>query len=122
MRTAWDLCRVKSGIQGFSSWVWNHLVPIKWSLFLWTALKGRIPLDDVLQARGIQLASQCSCCDRPSSESNEHVFISSGKAKAMWAYFEDKMGIQSIASLHTKFRLPLFQHASAGNYGNVEIV
>lgn len=59
LKSAWEICRPKSGGVGFASWLWDQLIPTKWSIFMWKALKKKIPLDDILKSRGIQLASQC---------------------------------------------------------------
>lgn len=53
----------------FSKLIWHHVIPLKWSLIAWIAVNGRLPMDDVIQRRGIQLASQCNCCSSPMQES-----------------------------------------------------
>ncbi|GJX85560.1 RNA-directed DNA polymerase, eukaryota, reverse transcriptase zinc-binding domain protein [Tanacetum coccineum] len=44
--------------------LWNKCVPKKVNIFVWKALKGRLPVREELDKRGIDLDStSCSCCD-----------------------------------------------------------
>ncbi|GJX92578.1 RNA-directed DNA polymerase, eukaryota, reverse transcriptase zinc-binding domain protein [Tanacetum coccineum] len=44
--------------------IWNYLVPKKVNIFIWRALKGRLPVREELDRRGIDLDSVlCPCCN-----------------------------------------------------------
>lgn len=44
-----------------------------------------------MQKKGFQLASMCSCCESPTIETIDHVFVSSETARNIWRKFEDKL-------------------------------
>ncbi|GJX90186.1 RNA-directed DNA polymerase, eukaryota, reverse transcriptase zinc-binding domain protein [Tanacetum coccineum] len=48
---------------GTQETLWNKLVPKKVNIFVWRALKGRLPVREELDKRGIDLDSVlCPCC------------------------------------------------------------
>lgn len=55
---------------------------------MWTAIYGKLPMDDVVQSKGIHLASMRNGCESPQRESIRHVFVSSGIAHQVWQHFE----------------------------------
>lgn len=91
----WDICRRKHEIQGLNKLMWSHLIHLQWFIIMWRALKGRLPFDEVLQHKCFSLTSKCNCCIISNSESIYRVFVESEKAKQVWVFFEDKMGITS---------------------------
>ncbi|GKB65405.1 RNA-directed DNA polymerase, eukaryota, reverse transcriptase zinc-binding domain protein [Tanacetum coccineum] len=55
--------------------LWNKLVPKKVNVFVWRALKGRLPVRVELDRRGIDLDSVlCACCN-DSVESCTHCLV-----------------------------------------------
>jgi len=57
-------------------------------LFKW------IPTDDILRYKGIEVDSSCYCCG--ATETFQHLFYSGPVAIEVWAYFENKFGIQHL--------------------------
>ncbi|XP_075496426.1 uncharacterized protein LOC142533504 [Primulina tabacum] len=71
------------------------------SLFLWRFWHQWLPVDDVLQRRGFELASKCQCCEMP--ETFTHIFIDSPLARSVWHYFGAVFHVR--IPLTTDFRL-----------------
>lgn len=90
LKTTWELCRNKNGLQKLNRLMWAHVILIKWSLLVWRAVRGRIPLDGTLQQKGIQLASQCNYCIKSSVETIDHLFVTSEKAQLICRFFKTK--------------------------------
>ncbi|KAM7461730.1 hypothetical protein LguiA_029851 [Lonicera macranthoides] len=98
LKSAWSVCRFKRSSLYFSKLIWHHIIPLKWSTLAWIAVNKRLPLDDVIKRRGIQLASRCNCCSCPKQESIKHVFVSSRMAQSVWSHFEEVLSIHSRGS------------------------
>ena len=67
--------------------IWRASVPLKVSFFMLRLLSNRLPMDDVLAARGIHLPSKCSCCLVSNIESLCHLFVERELAMAVWQFF-----------------------------------
>ncbi|XP_027102321.1 uncharacterized protein [Coffea arabica] len=67
--------------------IWDASVPLKVSFFMLRLLSNRLPLDDVLVARGFQLPSKCSCCLVSNTESLRHLFLEGELATTVWQFF-----------------------------------
>ncbi|GJV82953.1 RNA-directed DNA polymerase, eukaryota, reverse transcriptase zinc-binding domain protein [Tanacetum coccineum] len=64
--------------------LWNKLVPKKVNIFVWRALKGRLPVREELDKRGIDLDSVlCPCCNNV-VESCSHCLITCDLAMSVW--------------------------------------
>nr|GEV05064.1 hypothetical protein [Tanacetum cinerariifolium] len=64
--------------------LWNKLVPKKVNIFIWRALKGRLPVREELDKRGIDLDSLlCPCCDTV-VESCNHSLVLCKLALSLW--------------------------------------
>ncbi|KAG6534067.1 hypothetical protein ZIOFF_007948 [Zingiber officinale] len=69
MKTAWKGIwkdQQQAGVgQQQAVWraVWSKLIFPNISIFVWRFLRKRLPVDEVLQRRGVYLASKCYCCD-----------------------------------------------------------
>ena len=64
--------------------VWNKLVPKKVNIFVWRALKGRLPVREELDKRGIDLDSVlCPCCDS-AVETCAHSLVLCNLAMSVW--------------------------------------
>ena len=75
------ILRLESGIQ---ETLWNKLVPKKVNIFVWRALKGRIPVREELDKRGIDLDTLlCQCCDSM-VESCSHCLVLCNLAMSIW--------------------------------------
>ncbi|KAG6476887.1 hypothetical protein ZIOFF_066135 [Zingiber officinale] len=62
--------------------VWSKLIFPNISVFVWRFLRKRLPVDEVLQRRGVYLASKCYCCDFV--ESWDHLFYHGAIALEVW--------------------------------------
>ncbi|XP_071905811.1 uncharacterized protein [Coffea arabica] len=56
------------------------------------ALRGLVPVDSILQNRGLSLASCCSCCSAQ-GESLVHIFLDGPVAVEVWQHFKRRFGI-----------------------------
>ncbi|GKC96175.1 reverse transcriptase domain, reverse transcriptase zinc-binding domain protein [Tanacetum coccineum] len=64
--------------------LWNSWVPKKVNIFIWRALKGRLPVREELDRRGIDLDSLlCPCCNNV-VESCNHTLILCNFAMSVW--------------------------------------
>ncbi|GKD24371.1 RNA-directed DNA polymerase, eukaryota, reverse transcriptase zinc-binding domain protein [Tanacetum coccineum] len=64
--------------------LWNSWVPKKVNIFIWRALKGRLPVREELGRRGIDLDSLlCPCCNN-AVESCNHSLILCNFAMSVW--------------------------------------
>ncbi|GJZ25323.1 reverse transcriptase domain, reverse transcriptase zinc-binding domain protein [Tanacetum coccineum] len=64
--------------------LWNKCVPKKVNIFVWKALKGRLPVREELDKRGIDLDStSCSCCDSV-AESCVHSLVLCNFSMSVW--------------------------------------
>lgn len=68
--------------QGAQPWasIWDHVVPIKWSVHVWRLALGCIPTYEVIATCGIPLCSMC-CCRPAQVEDHLHLFFLSHIAK-----------------------------------------
>ncbi|XP_027157156.1 uncharacterized protein LOC113758547 [Coffea eugenioides] len=74
LKTAWAAVRRRRNMSIVDQRLWNATIPLKISFFVWKVLRGIVPVDLVLQNRGINLASCCSCCSAQ-GESLLHLFL-----------------------------------------------
>nr|GFB23861.1 RNA-directed DNA polymerase, eukaryota, reverse transcriptase zinc-binding domain protein [Tanacetum cinerariifolium] len=64
--------------------LWNILVPKKVNIFVWRAIKGRLPVRVELDKRGIDLDSMlCPCCNN-SVETCAHCLVTCDLAMSVW--------------------------------------
>ncbi|GKB54349.1 reverse transcriptase domain, reverse transcriptase zinc-binding domain protein, partial [Tanacetum coccineum] len=64
--------------------IWNNLVPKKVNIFVWRALKGRLPVRDELDRKGIDLDSVlCPSCNN-GVETCAHCLTTCGLAMSVW--------------------------------------
>ncbi|KAG6538374.1 hypothetical protein ZIOFF_003490 [Zingiber officinale] len=88
MKTAWKSIRKdqqQAGV-GQQQAVWSKLIFPNISVFVWHFLRKRLPVDEVLQRRGVYLASKCYCCDFV--ESWDHLFLvfENWRSGQSWSY------------------------------------
>lgn len=43
--------------------VGGQMISVKWYILMWRALKRKLSLDEIIQSKGIHLASNCNCCE-----------------------------------------------------------
>ncbi|XP_075521602.1 uncharacterized protein LOC142554810 [Primulina tabacum] len=85
IRSAWELVRLRDPVSDILTPCWGRWLRPTMSFFLWRFWHQWLPLDDMLQRRGFELASQCQCCDM--SETFTHVFIDGPIARYVWHFF-----------------------------------
>ncbi|KAL2227910.1 UNVERIFIED_CONTAM: putative ribonuclease H protein [Sesamum indicum] len=61
------------------------------SVFMWRLINDKLPVDEKLQKKGIQLASKCSCYNHV--ESLQHVFIEGNGIRCVWEHFAKKFNM-----------------------------
>ena len=107
--SAWEAIRPKRSISLVDHYVWGPVVPLKVSFFAWRLLRRWLPLDCILQGKGVTLGSRCNCCQQ-SQETVSHLFLHGTVAKAVWEHFLKTFGLfpansSSVASLLTHWFL-----------------
>ncbi|XP_075499183.1 uncharacterized protein LOC142537561 [Primulina tabacum] len=85
IRSAWELVRLRDPVSDILTPCWGRWLRPTMSFFLWRFWHQWLPLDDMLQRRGFELASRCQCCDM--SETFTHVFIDGPIARYVWHFF-----------------------------------
>ncbi|XP_004309472.1 PREDICTED: putative ribonuclease H protein At1g65750-like [Fragaria vesca subsp. vesca] len=63
--------------------IWSKFIIPRISLHSWKVLRGRVLSEDLLQRRGIALASRCVLCGRD-GESLPHIFLTCSFAASLW--------------------------------------
>ena len=75
------ILRVENGEQGT---LWNNLIPKKVNIFVWRALKRRLPVREELDRRGVDLDSMlCPSCNN-AVESCAHCLVTCDLAMSVW--------------------------------------
>ncbi|XP_075496416.1 uncharacterized protein LOC142533498 [Primulina tabacum] len=85
LKSAWELVRLRDQVSDIFTPCWGSWLRPTMSLFLWRFWHQWLPVDDVLQRRGFELASKFQCCEMP--ETFTHIFIDSPLARSVWHYF-----------------------------------
>ncbi|KAL0283411.1 UNVERIFIED_CONTAM: putative ribonuclease H protein [Sesamum radiatum] len=88
MKATWNSLRHKRAIQQLAKEIWCPFITPTMSIFVWRLANNKIPVEEKLQEKGIQLASKCTCCDHV--ESLQHVFIEGSGIRRVWEYFAGK--------------------------------
>ncbi|XP_073037198.1 uncharacterized protein [Primulina eburnea] len=85
LKSAWELVRLRDQVSDIFTPCWGSWLRPTMSFFLWRFWHQWLPVDDVLQHRGFELASKCQCCEMP--ETFTHIFIDSPIARSVWHFF-----------------------------------
>ncbi|XP_073029257.1 uncharacterized protein [Primulina eburnea] len=85
IKSAWELVRLRDQVSDIFTPCWGSWLRPTMSFFLWRFWHQWLPVDDVLQRRGFELASKCQCCAMP--ETFTHIFIDSPIARSVWHFF-----------------------------------
>ncbi|XP_073031340.1 uncharacterized protein [Primulina eburnea] len=85
LKSAWELVRLRDQVSDILTPCWGRWLRPTMSFFLWRFWHQWLPVDDVLQRRGFELASKCQCCEM--LETFTHIFIDSPLARSVWHYF-----------------------------------
>ncbi|KAG6467116.1 hypothetical protein ZIOFF_075057 [Zingiber officinale] len=92
-RSAWEVYRTAHQREDVALVTWSRLLLPTISVFIWRFFRRRLPVDEVLQQRGVCLASRCQCCE--AVESWEHLFYGSPVAGEVWGHFGHLFGVGS---------------------------
>ena len=84
--SAWEQVRRKRHLSAIRALIWSSVVPLKVSFFAWRLLHRWVPLDHLLQRRGLVLASRC-CCYGNEVETSNHLFVMGPVAAKVWQFF-----------------------------------
>ena len=74
-------------------------LPIKISFFSWRVWHCKLPLDDILTRLGYTMPSRSWCCNRPTVETMQYLFLKSQCADKVWQYFSLGAGLTHGVSL-----------------------
>lgn len=88
LSSAWHLSRRVYSIIAFAKFIWFRYLPRQVSIFMWRLLRFRLPLDENLIKRGVQLASCCAYCSSRQIETYLYVFLQSLVAENVWGEFQ----------------------------------
>ena len=93
--------------------LWNKWLPKKVNIFVWRALKGRLPVREELDKRGIDLDSLlCPCCDSV-VETCTHSLVTCNLALSVW---EKIFNWWKVGNVNAFFVFEMFS-----NNGNVAV-
>ncbi|XP_073121506.1 uncharacterized protein [Henckelia pumila] len=90
-KSAWEVIRSRDTAIDWFGGCWSRLLRPSISFFCWRWFFHKLPVDDILQSRGVVLASTFHCCR--SSESFDHIFFSGILATAVWPYYSNIFGV-----------------------------
>ena len=78
--------RQSSPLIPWGKFLWSKFILPRMSLHAWKVLRGKEISDDLLQRRGVALASRCELCGA-CTESLNHIFLHCSFAASVWNYF-----------------------------------
>ncbi|KAL6569244.1 hypothetical protein OROMI_013758 [Orobanche minor] len=86
LTSAWSHIRVRDQANLIYGAIWTAFLTPTISVFIWRLLQRQIPTDDILQQRGVSLASRCLCCSQTQTqtyhtETIAHLFLESVVAR-----------------------------------------
>ncbi|KAF5447364.1 hypothetical protein F2P56_032920 [Juglans regia] len=110
-KSAWDCIRVRSPILEGHKWIWNSILPKKFSVFMWKVWHGALIVDDKIRWIGIPLASKCSCCKQGKYEDINHVLFEGEVAGGIWKKCGALLGLP-VGRLWRETCLSWFRRAS----------
>lgn len=113
--SAWAISRSSLPTMMSTKFIWHKLLPRHISVFMWRLFLRKLPIDEGLWCKGIQLASKYSCCSSMSMETFSHVFISSHAALSTWNFCQM---VHRLAILGTSVQ----QRCTAVWFGSKSIV
>ncbi|KAI0511115.1 hypothetical protein KFK09_011738 [Dendrobium nobile] len=88
LRNIWENIRIQKPKSNLFRAIWHNNFPISYSILAWRCIKGFIPVDIMLQKKGITLVSKCFCCSN--FEDIDHLFING--VVEVWSYFKNIIG------------------------------
>ena len=90
--SVWEDIRQRRHTSWIDRYVWGLIVPLRVSFFAWRLVRHWLPLDSVLQSKGVALCSRCSYC-RQAQETVSHLFLNGTVARTVWDHFLKMFGL-----------------------------
>ncbi|XP_073051335.1 uncharacterized protein [Primulina eburnea] len=85
LKSAWEQIRMRAPVSDIFTPFWGRCLRPTISFFLWRLWHRWLPVDEVLQSRGISLGSKCQCYAMP--ETFCHIFLDGPVARSVWHFF-----------------------------------
>uniref|UniRef100_A0A7N0V7S6 Reverse transcriptase zinc-binding domain-containing protein n=1 Tax=Kalanchoe fedtschenkoi TaxID=63787 RepID=A0A7N0V7S6_KALFE len=80
-------------------------------------------VDTLIQSKGFHLASKCRCCTLPSSESADHLFISSDLAISIWSWLRNLFKCRNrLYNLQDLLKFWIDKSSSASQVGVMKLL
>ncbi|XP_015064939.1 uncharacterized protein LOC107010215 [Solanum pennellii] len=89
--SAWEIIRKKRQQDPINTIIWHKNMPFKVAFFIWRALRGKLPTNDILQKFGKE-DLECYCCYKKGKDDINHILITGHFAKYMWRYYAATVG------------------------------
>nr|XP_010313000.1 uncharacterized protein LOC104644619 [Solanum lycopersicum] len=93
--TAWECIRKKRNFDIINTIIWHKQLPFKIAFFIWRALKGKLPTNELLQKFG-KAISECYCCYINDKDDINHILINGNFAKHIWKTHAATLGIVPV--------------------------
>ncbi|XP_004248595.1 uncharacterized protein [Solanum lycopersicum] len=90
--SAWECIRNKRPIDTINTIIWHKHLPFKIAFFIWRALKGKLPTNELLQRFGSAI-SKCYCCYSKGKDDINHILINGNFAKHIWKIHAAILGV-----------------------------
>ncbi|XP_042481160.1 uncharacterized protein LOC122061743 [Macadamia integrifolia] len=93
IKSAWEENREKYQKVSWFSLIWNSSNQPRQAVFAWRLVQNRLPTDENVSHRGVQMASRCSLCGKD-EESMSHLFYNCEFARSLWRAFCEGFDVQ----------------------------
>ncbi|KAL0393384.1 UNVERIFIED_CONTAM: hypothetical protein Sradi_2561200 [Sesamum radiatum] len=112
IKSTWNSIRqARTTLQLFKE-IWCPFITPTMSIFLWRLLNDKIPVDQRIQSKGIQLASKCTCCNN--IETLSHVFLDGPEISKVWDFFARKFNVILPSTNNITLHLSYWRFSSVG--------
>lgn len=92
IKSAWKITRQRGHNNFRFKKLWHPQRPFKISIFTWKVLNKAVPIDLLVQRRGIPLASKCCCCQSiPNLKSVSHLFLFGETIAYIWEFYANAL-------------------------------
>ncbi|XP_042515275.1 uncharacterized protein LOC122089621 [Macadamia integrifolia] len=93
IKSVWEENREKYQKVSWFSLIWNSSNQPRQDVFAWRLVQNRLPTDENVSRRGVQMASRCSLCGKY-AESMSHLFYNCEFARSLWRAFCEDFDVQ----------------------------
>ncbi|XP_042485259.1 uncharacterized protein LOC122065524 [Macadamia integrifolia] len=84
--STWEDIRIRNPKVPWFSLIWGKKMQPRVSIFGWRMVHDKLPTDDAIQKKGIDLASKCSLCGME-AETSTHIFLQCSYSEDIWLFF-----------------------------------